>query len=323
MSESDANVDNVLQPTRVVERVNSTENLSTIPATDSKPKSKKGRKKKSDTILPDSNPKVIKSTDPMILPANSAGNKENTNPSLQTVKNEKPDKQPKEPKPKKTEKVPKTPKEPKLPKGTILESDIKKVYDYVKSQNRPYSVGDIFTNMRKAIGKTNLIRIMDQLESDGKVVSKTPSKTKIYLISQDEFVPIEDGAIDNLNSSIVEKTELLDQKRAQFDNIKEKTKSVASLAKSIGQRRDLEAELEATKRIVEELKVQQGNIDLDEVAKNKEKALSYYKIWKSRRSKCEEIMNAILDAYDKPKKVLKEAAEIEDDPQMPPKVPFT
>ena len=115
-----------------------------------------------------SNPKVIKSTDPMILPANSAGNKENTNPSLQTVKNEKPDKQPKEPKPKKTEKVPKTPKEPKLPKGTILESDIKKVYDYVKSQNRPYSVGDIFTNMRKAIGKTNLIRIMDQLESDGK-----------------------------------------------------------------------------------------------------------------------------------------------------------
>ena len=115
-----------------------------------------------------SNPKVIKSTDPMILPANSAGNKENTNPSSQTVKNEKPDKQPKEPKPKKTEKVPKTPKEPKLPKGTILESDIKKVYDYVKSQNRPYSVGDIFTNMRKAIGKTNLIRIMDQLESDGK-----------------------------------------------------------------------------------------------------------------------------------------------------------
>ena len=59
-----------------------------------------------------------------------------------------------------------------------------------------------------------------------KVVSKTPSKTKIYLISQDEFVPIEDGAIDNLNTSIVEKTELLDQKRAQFDNIKEKTKSV-------------------------------------------------------------------------------------------------
>ena len=46
------------------------------------------------------------------------------------------------------------------------------------------------------------------------------------MISQDEFVPIEDGAIDNLNTLIVEKTELLDQKRAQFDNIKEKTKSV-------------------------------------------------------------------------------------------------
>ena len=33
-------------------------------------------------------------------------------------------------------------------------------------------------------------------------------------------------------------------------------------------------------------------------------------------------MNAVLDAWDKPKKVLKEAAEIEDDPQLPPKTPF-
>ena len=33
-------------------------------------------------------------------------------------------------------------------------------------------------------------------------------------------------------------------------------------------------------------------------------------------------MNAILDAYDKPKKILKEVAEIEDDPHLPPKAPF-
>ena len=46
----------VLQPKLVLERVNSSENLSNIPtsASDSiadKPKSKRGRKKKSDTIL--------------------------------------------------------------------------------------------------------------------------------------------------------------------------------------------------------------------------------------------------------------------------------
>ena len=94
--------------------------------------------------------------------------KENTNPTSEIENGKKPDKPSKVAKPPKTEKVPKAPKEPKLPKGTILESDVLKVYDYVKSQNRPYSVGDIFTNMRKTIGKTNLIRIMDQLELDGK-----------------------------------------------------------------------------------------------------------------------------------------------------------
>ena len=56
MSELEADANVVLQPKLVLERVNSSENISTIPtnATDSvaeKPKSKKGRKKKSDTIL--------------------------------------------------------------------------------------------------------------------------------------------------------------------------------------------------------------------------------------------------------------------------------
>ena len=56
MSELEADANVILQPKLVLERVNSSENISTIPtnATDSvaeKPKSKKGRKKKSDTIL--------------------------------------------------------------------------------------------------------------------------------------------------------------------------------------------------------------------------------------------------------------------------------
>ena len=56
MSELEADANVVLQPKLVLERINSSENISTIPtnATDSvaeKPKIKKGRKKKSDTIL--------------------------------------------------------------------------------------------------------------------------------------------------------------------------------------------------------------------------------------------------------------------------------
>ena len=46
MSELEADANVVLQPKLVLERVNSSENIST-----EKPKIKKGRKKKSDTIL--------------------------------------------------------------------------------------------------------------------------------------------------------------------------------------------------------------------------------------------------------------------------------
>ena len=194
MSEPEAGAN--VQPKLVLERVKSTENLSSIPqsANDSvteKPKSKRGRKKKSDTILSvrkafeffiKSNLnshlfliffECFKSDSKIVKPSDSektldSADKENTNPTSEIENAKKPDKPSKVAKLPKTEKVPKAPKEPKLPKGTILESDVLKVYDYVKSQNRPYSVADIFTNMRKAIGKTNLIRIMDQLELDGK-----------------------------------------------------------------------------------------------------------------------------------------------------------
>merc|ERR1712183_485045 len=135
-------------------------------------RAKRGRKKKSDTAVSDSNTKIPK------LAVNSQDNSEAQ--VLQDLKGHQNasiiDK------PKKTEKTPKVSKPPntekivKPPKGVLLESDITKVYEYVKSQNRPYSVADIFTNLRKEVGKTNLTRIMDQLEADGKVVSKTPSK---------------------------------------------------------------------------------------------------------------------------------------------------
>ena len=115
-----------------------------------------------------SNPKISKAIDPEAK-LDLSNNKENTDPEVpKDKKSDKPPKEPKQPKTEKVPKIPKPPKEPKLPKGAILESDMKKVYDYVKSQNRPYSVADIFTNMRKAIGKTNLVRIMDQLELEGK-----------------------------------------------------------------------------------------------------------------------------------------------------------
>ena len=109
-----------------------------------------------------------------------------------------------------------------------IESEIQQVYDYMKQQNRPYSVSDVFTNLRKQVGKTNLTRIMDKLETEGKLVSKTPSKTKIFLISQDQFEAIPDGKLDRLNDSILQKTEELKEFRTRLDELKQKTKSVGT-----------------------------------------------------------------------------------------------
>lgn len=46
------------------------------------------------------------------------------------------------------------------------------VYNYMKTQNRPYSVNDIVTNLHNEFGKSAVQKSMDQLVVDGKLFEK-------------------------------------------------------------------------------------------------------------------------------------------------------
>lgn len=54
------------------------------------------------------------------------------------------------------------------------------ILEYVNTQNRPYSVINIFDNLRKAVGKPAVQRIVDQLADQNKIVRKEFGKAKIY-----------------------------------------------------------------------------------------------------------------------------------------------
>ena len=55
----------------------------------------------------------------------------------------------------------------------------------MKNQNRPYIANDVFLNLQKSIPKPALVRIMDQLVSEDKLVKKMYAKSSIYCINQD------------------------------------------------------------------------------------------------------------------------------------------
>lgn len=46
------------------------------------------------------------------------------------------------------------------------------IYDYMKTQNRPYSVNDVVSNLHNEFNKTVVQDAMDRLVTDGKLFAK-------------------------------------------------------------------------------------------------------------------------------------------------------
>ena len=83
------------------------------------------------------------------------------------------------------------------------------IYNYLKGQNRPYSASDIFMNLQKKIGKTQVQRSIDSLVEAQKVIQKDFGKSKIYVINQSEFPPIEQEKIVSMQKNNALKDSLI------------------------------------------------------------------------------------------------------------------
>uniref|UniRef100_A0A8K9V9I4 Homologous-pairing protein 2 homolog n=1 Tax=Oncorhynchus mykiss TaxID=8022 RepID=A0A8K9V9I4_ONCMY len=60
------------------------------------------------------------------------------------------------------------------------------IFAYLNEKNRPYSAQDVFNNLQKqhGLGKTAVVKAMEQLALEGKIKEKTYGKQKIYFADQ-------------------------------------------------------------------------------------------------------------------------------------------
>ena len=72
--------------------------------------------------------------------------------------------------------------------GKINESEAKAVVvKYLTNQNRPYSVNDLFSNLRNEVPKTLLQKTLDVLVEESKIKEKVNGKQKVFLIFSPSF----------------------------------------------------------------------------------------------------------------------------------------
>lgn len=135
------------------------------------------------------------------------------------------------------------------------------VYSYMKAQNRPYSANDVFLNLQKKIGKTQIIKSMEKLAVDSKLVEKVYGKSKIYVINQEEFGAMADGFIQELQLQVKTKSEQIKLKK---ERLKEVKMALSKYAKTISPK-EIEIKIQKTK---DNIKKMNDNIALAKTKAN-------------------------------------------------------
>lgn len=125
------------------------------------------------------------------------------------------------------------------------------VYDYMKSQNRPYSLVNIFDNLHGAIKKSLLGKILDALVEDGSLIMKEYN-SKIYLFNQDKLdIKVTDADIEQIQKEIDEKRE---ENKALKEEITSKSNELKILTSALTDD-ELKARIKELKKELAKIKV--------------------------------------------------------------------
>jgi len=211
-------------------------------------------------------------------------------------------------------------KKPKVDKLKLSEDDLTRVFTYMKNQNRPYIVNDVFLNLQKSIPKTTLVRIMDQLATEAKLTKKMYAKSSIYCINQDLLPVPPTEQIAEAKETLKTKEEKLKELKQQLREQK-KVKSERDAVVNLSEKLDkLKVEKARLTSATKSDKSTTGGFDVNLAIKLKTRCVKLLAQWRQRQTKTFEIVDAVMDQYPKSKSDFIDEVGLELDTETIPKL---
>lgn len=109
-----------------------------------------------------------------------------------------------------------------------LQGDESVIFQYMKEANRPYSVQNIFDNLRGEVKKAQCQKVLDSLTDKGKLQAKDFGKAKIYLINQSLMPEADEGELQQLDADIQEKTSELNHLNSELKQLQQHYKEITT-----------------------------------------------------------------------------------------------
>ncbi|EFN75613.1 homologous-pairing protein 2 homolog [Harpegnathos saltator] len=186
------------------------------------------------------------------------------------------------------------------------------IYDYMKIQNRPFSVNDVVTNLHNEYSKTEVQKAMDELVANKKLFEKVYGKQKIYCAVQDltydadELMTIDkelQSHAKEIESKYQEVTKEIKNKEVLLSSLK------ASLILEDAQKKKitLQQSIKQLTYKLDTLMETTSSVDLHESKRKAQKELDENsREYLKRKRICTDIIDCILENYPGSKNDLSE-----------------
>eukprot|EP00123_Amoebidium_parasiticum_P020591 comp5315_c0_seq1/m.1311 comp5315_c0_seq1/g.1311 ORF comp5315_c0_seq1/g.1311 comp5315_c0_seq1/m.1311 type:complete len:215 (-) comp5315_c0_seq1:215-859(-) len=190
-----------------------------------------------------------------------------------------------------------------------------KILKYLNTQNRPYSAVDVFNNLHGDIGKTQVVKSLEQLAKEDRINEKVYGKQKVYCpkqnggqVSEKEMRELEEkiAVLAAEAKQLQEECKPLEQRAKELSGslstgqIQERLKE---LREQNAKQREALASLQNGSRVVSKAEVAAVEKQLDDATK----------LWRKRKRTCCDVVDMLMENYPKKKKDLFEAVGIETD----------
>ena len=198
------------------------------------------------------------------------------------------------------------------------------ILQYLETQNRPYSAGDIFNNLHKEFGKTAVVKALESLAEQNKIIEKTYGKQKVYSPSQEKFADYNETELKELDGKatlLTEQFAKFQQESSQQDAIMKGFTSQISTDDALTAIEQLTKQNSGMRERIQKLKSGSKLISKEErcaLYKRKNVMVTH---WKKRKRLSTDMINCILEGYPKSKKTLLEETGVETDEEIGVKIP--
>ncbi|TRY93216.1 hypothetical protein DNTS_014357 [Danionella cerebrum] len=189
---------------------------------------------------------------------------------------------------------------------------------YINEKNRPFSAQDVFTNLQKqcGLGKTAVVKAMEQLAQEGKIKEKVYGKQKIYFADQSQFADVSDAELKKMDvriSEIAAEVQTTSQRCRQMDTELKELNSSLTTAEMKAQIQELQAECSGYRERLQKIKSATNHVTPEEREKVYKEREIFVKEWRKRKRLASDMIGSILEGYPKSKKQFLEEAGIETD----------